>query len=238
MVFRRYGMKSSRREAAPVWQVFLGTQKATGEPQGIVFQSEHARLSGQIAADLRPDIFGELPDDVLAAISGHDAGWQRADEDMLATPMPFLRVPGEQANEYWRESVRMAEERSALAGVVVSRHFCALATSDESHRSFREREEPRREVLESVLGIPGKDLDRYTSAIGFCDVVSLYLCSGAADPVLIPLAHPALASAALAQKVVLEWIEGQPRFSLPVMRPGAVVSAITARPGDVLSWRF
>ena len=59
------------------------------------------------------------------------------------------------------------------------------------------------------------------------------------DPRLRTKAKPVeVFDAALAQKVVLEWIEGQPRFSLPVMRPGAVVSAITARPGDVLSWRF
>src|SRR5689334_8571453 len=105
MVVRRYGLKRSGREARPVWQVFLETQKTGGE-HGVIFQAEHARLSGQIAADLRPEIFGEMPDDVLAAIAGHDAGWQRADEDMLAAPMPFPVVPAEQSNAHWQESVR------------------------------------------------------------------------------------------------------------------------------------
>ncbi len=35
-----------------------------------------------------------------------------------------------------------------------------------------------------------QEWERWTGAIGFCDLLSLYLCSGAADPVELPLGHP------------------------------------------------
>ena len=144
----------------------------------------------------------------------------------------------------WRLSVRLAEERSRLEGVIVSRHFCALSTQDPARRPFADDENPRREAAEQRLELPREDLDRWTAAIGFCDLVSLYLCSGAQDPVELPLAHPSLASDT--RKVVLEWTGGTPRFSSPLVEPGATVSVRVCELWDqgraleqiVLTWEF
>jgi hypothetical protein len=115
-----------------------------------------------------------------------------------------------------------------LRGVITSRHFCALAPDDSAHHAFIEDETRRREQVERTLGIPAADLDRWTDVIGFCDLVSLYLCSGTTEPVELPLAHPALPKSREAPKVSLEWTNGHPRFSSPLVNSGADFS-ITAR---------
>src|SRR5207244_1900951 len=69
-----------------------------------------------------------------------------------------------------------------------------------------------------------EDLDRWTGAIGFCDVVSLYLCSGTRETVELPLGHPGLPESRHARKVLLEWRDGSPRFSSPVIQTGHAVS--------------
>lgn len=238
VILRRETSHAGEGEPQPVWRVFLETQKRTGPPSAIVFQAEHARLAGAIAKCLLPEIFGDLPPDVIDAIAAHDDGWQSADEAGISDPKPFPMVPGEESNTYWHESVRLAEDRSVLAGAIVRRHFCALALGDPSHHAFLAKEAPRAEAVEVRLRIPRSDLDRWTAAIGFCDVVSLYLCSGAVDPVVIPLAHPALPAARDARKVQLQWGEGSLRFSQPVVRPGTRLSAETVAPQALVSWQF
>jgi hypothetical protein len=198
-----------------------------------MLQPEHSRLAGDIAACLRPEVFGELTPEVIEAIRQHDLGWQESDSVQLAAigsmpAKPFPLVPVEEAVRCWAESIRRAERISPIRAIVISRHFCALAQSDPAHREFLADETPRREQLEAGLNVPIGDLDRWTAVIGFCDLVSLYLCSGATDPIELPLAHPALPEARNAAKVVLDWDEGNPRFSSPVVKSGATVS-INAR---------
>jgi hypothetical protein len=232
MIFRHPNITSqndTQPAIRPAWQVFLETQKNVDPPYGIVFQADHARLSGDLAAILNRDVFGPLAPEVVVAIAGHDACWQSGDEAQVATmqkkpPRPFPLLPGEQSNPFWEESVRRAERVSGLTGVIVSRHFCALAGQDPSHRSFLEREQPRREAIERSLGISREDLDRWTAAIGFCDILSLYLCSGTMEPAEFRLAHPALPDSRNAHKVFLDWKNGQPRFSSPLIKAGTAVS--------------
>ncbi len=53
-----------------------------------------------------------------------------------------------------------------------------------------------------------EDLDRWTAALGFCDLVSLYLLSGLSREVEFPLAHPASPEAQTAPRVKMQ-IEGR-----------------------------
>jgi hypothetical protein len=250
MIFRR-ATKSRQSAPRPFWPLFLQTQQGIAPPYGMIFQADHARLSGDLASYLHEDVFGPLPSEVLAAIAQHDAGWQQPDTAQLATiadtpPKPFPLLPREQSNPFWSESVRLAEEVSPLTGVIVSRHFCALGLQDPAHRTFLEEQVPRRDRIEASLGISREHLDRWTAAIGFCDVLSLYLCCGSQDPVAFPLAHPALPDAARAPKVTVSWQEDRPTFSAPVIQARATVSVpVRQRLGngaevrlDMITWEL
>jgi len=235
----------------PAFPVFLELQNLPEPPRVFILQPDHSRLAGEIAQSLRPEIFGELPPEVLDAIREHDFGWERSDRSQFAhiaaqPPRPFPQMAPAETHPCWRESVRRARVSSPVKGVIVSRHFCALASQDPAHRPFAEEENPRRKEIERDLNVPFEDLDRWTAAIGFCDLVSLYLCCGAREAAEFPLAHPSLPAAHEARKVVLDWNGAQPRFSSPILQEGGT-AGVTAweRSGDqpelwpvALEWRF
>jgi hypothetical protein len=209
----------------PAFPIFLELQNLLEAPRTVILQPDHSRLAAEIAQHLRPEIFGELPPEVLGAIREHDFGWERSDRNQLALvanrPLrPFPRLSPEETHPSWRESVRRARDSSPLKGVIVSRHFCALASQDPANRPFADEENPRREQIERDLKLAREDLDRWTAAIGFCDLVSLYLCCGSREPAEFPLAHSSLPAARDARKVVLEWKGEHPRFSSPVVKQG------------------
>jgi hypothetical protein len=165
---------------------------------GYVSQPAHARLAGAIARGLAPDIFGELPSEVLDAIEMHDVGWASIDLTGLEGvtvkhPTSFLACPPRVSVNAWQLSIRQAEARSTLAGIVTSRHFCALAPRerDDDHNIFLNHETNRLRQVEKSAGFDPDDLGRYTAAIGFCDLLSLCLCSGLLGSYGLPLAHPA-----------------------------------------------
>lgn len=247
MIFRRSVQETQRAGARPAFPIFFELQDLPEPPCAVILQPDHSRLAGEIAQHLRGDVFGDLPTEVLAAIREHDFGWESSDRNQLTNirsrPLrPFPKLSPEETHPSWRESVRRAEDSSLLEGVIVSRHFCALASQLPPHFPFAEDENPRRERIERELNISQEDLDRWTAAIGFCDLVSLYLCCGAREPAEFPLAHPSLAHTRQVRKVVLEWVDGQPRFTPPIVEPGVAVCAKAWELPDLrtkeLEWRF
>jgi hypothetical protein len=238
------------------WQAFAKTQQPAplstpGTLAGCITQPAHAALAARLAAALHPGIFGALPADVIEAIGRHDAGW--AEPDLAALehvgekqPHSFLAYPAKDAVDAWRKSIREAEARSALAGILTSRHFCMLAPrdSDPHHAAFAEHESERRIPHEAASSIPSSDLDRYTAALGLCDLLSLYLCSGLTGAVRIPLAHPA--DPASQHTSVTVFFAGETfRFdrtdSEPIMAPGTLLHAdgwVAYAPNVLASQRF
>jgi hypothetical protein len=230
MIFRRASKPPSDPEVWPAFRVFLDSQQTGPGPDAVILQPDHSRLAGEIAARLRPEIFGDLPPEVVEAIAQHDFGWLASDEDQLAhitdtALRPFPALSPEETLPSWIACLRLAETASPLNGVIVSRHFCALAQSDPARGDFAAQQNPRRKHLERELNIPAEDLDRWTAAIGFCDLVSLYLCSGTHDPAEFPLAHPALPTSSDAPKLQVHWADGQPRFEPSPFLRNACLSA-------------
>lgn len=92
----------------------------------------------------------------------------------------------------WRRSIAAAERVSSLAGALTRKHFFLLAPRDRdaAHRQFIEEQAPR--VAEEEARLKGSlhDQERFTAALGFCDLMSLHVCSGSNASVRIPLAHP------------------------------------------------
>jgi hypothetical protein len=86
---------------------------------------------------------------------------------------------------------------------------------------------PRRKKIERALPHSPRDLDRWVAAFGFCDLLSLYLCSGSRSAVTLPLAHPE--DAANARSVTLTWANAHPCLSEPVFYPNVCFFANVTR---------
>ena len=98
-----------------------------------------------------------------------------------------------------------------------------------------------RAPLEAASSVPRDDLNRFTAALGFCDLLSLCLCSGLRGAVQIPLAHPADAASQHAPKVTVSLAGETLRFDQPALAPNSVIHvdgwAVSA-PGVLASHRF
>jgi hypothetical protein len=154
-------------------------------------------------------MFGELPKEVIEIIARHDVGW--ADLDLPALeqvsgkhPDSFLRIAPHCAIAAWDRSIAAAEKVSPLAFHLTGKHFYMLAPRDDDadHRAFMQKYKVRLES-ESVSDYAESDLRRFVAALGFCDLLSLHLCSGSSRPVRIPLAHPADPIAPEAKQVII-----------------------------------
>src|ERR1700710_2018011 len=65
---------------------------------GYISQPAHAALSGMLAASLNGKLFSEVPEEVIAAIGNHDAGWAQPDLAALEDaerifPLSFISTP-------------------------------------------------------------------------------------------------------------------------------------------------
>jgi hypothetical protein len=150
-----------------------------------------------LAVNLTSETFGALPAEVIDAISRHDTGWAMSDLDALEhvaerRPESFIESEAQAAVSAWTRSINEARKQSVLADILTSRHFCLLTPRDgnAAHQEFVRSESGRREEIESRTNFTAKELDRYTAALGFCDLLSLCLCSGLTGTYHLPLAHP------------------------------------------------
>ncbi len=196
----------------------------------------HSKIAGDLARALLPRHFGPLPSEVLQATSEHDFGWAESDYQQIANirnedPRPFLQVSPQVELRSWQRSVCLAHKTPLITRVLISRHFCAIAQRPtQSHAEFLQNETGRRHKMEQQLGVDREQLKRWTDALGFCDLVSLYLCSGVTAPAEFPLAHPAEEYAAQAKKAVAIWEDGTLRFAEALFHPEVLVS------GEILSF--
>jgi Protein of unknown function (DUF3891) len=224
------------------WGLVEATQRSVHLPCLLVPQPAHAVLAGAMADGLRPEIFGELPPEIKRAIQMHDTGWAASDAQQIqrlraegphagkAAPVSFVAVPPAETVEAWTASIDSVEPLSRVGAILVSRHFCLLAQQHlVPHQKFVEGEKLRQRRLEgSTLQSgqkPGADeLDRWTAALGFCDLVSLYLLCGLHNEVEVPLAHPASVEAKTAPRVKMQRQERALRFSPETVRPGCILT--------------
>jgi Protein of unknown function (DUF3891) len=187
-------VRIASESSPPAWELFVASQQATFTH--LVSQPAHAALAGQLSGFLKQAAFGPIPQEVIAVIGRHDRGWFEPDSAAIeqsdrTLPKSFLVVAPEDAIQAWRASIRSAERQSLLAGILTSRHFCLLAPQNNAvHHQFWKEETERRELIERGYS-EFSDLDRFTAAMGFCDLLSLFLCSGVEERAMLPLAHPA-----------------------------------------------
>lgn len=106
---------------------------AGAEQWVLISQVEHARLAGVLAEQWGRDGFAPLEprEELLHAIFHHDDGW--ADWERLpgidpqtGRPLQFTEMPLVESLAIWEDSIASASRFGALAGYVVSSHFCCL----------------------------------------------------------------------------------------------------------------
>jgi Protein of unknown function (DUF3891) len=204
--------------ARGAWESVVHTQTSGMLSDGYISQPAHAILAGQIASILDENLFGSIPASVIDAIAHHDTGWAESDLAALEgkekeAPISFLSVAPEIGVSAWRRSISMAAALSPLAELLTTKHFWLLAPRDGDpvHQEFIKDQELRIQRMDSA-GYPASDVDRFTSALGFCDLLSLHLCSGSASSVRIPLAHPADPGARSAEHVTISVTDGEVRM--------------------------
>jgi hypothetical protein len=213
--------------------VFIDAEKQVNAPFAIIFQAEHSILAGQLALALDGQAFGELPLEVIEATEQHDFGWNISDEGQVEqlgrrSPRPFPDLSVDETLPSWRQSIAHAQHTGPLAYVLISRHFTLLGMGEPGRAEFLRSENERRAEAEHELPYATTDLDRWTAALGFCDLLSLYLCCGSREPAQFPMAHPASPEAAHANRTVLTWQDDSPAFMPAMLKPGSRV-AISVR---------
>ncbi|MCS7032491.1 MAG: DUF3891 family protein [Phycisphaerae bacterium] len=107
----------------------------------LVSQDDHARLAGDLAAELG-GIVQQLDHNVIQAVALHDCGWIEADAapmlDPDGRPMDVFQTPLPRGMQIWRESSRRAlQEAGPRAGLLVSIHSLALS-ANASARLFKQ----------------------------------------------------------------------------------------------------
>jgi hypothetical protein len=233
------GLPGEGKSAGPssAWGRIEAAQRSARLPCLLVPQPAHAVLAGEIAAGLVPASFGELPPEIVRAIQMHDTGWASSDAQQIqrlrsggpqagkAVPVSFVAIPPGEAAEAWTISIDTIEGWSKIGAIIVSRHFSLLAEHDQAHHQrFLQTERLRQRRLENSSMASSEDLERWTAALGFCDLVSLYLVSGLSSPVEYPLAHPSSPQAQTAPRVKME-MEGRTlRFTPEALQAGCTLS--------------
>jgi hypothetical protein len=193
-----------QRQSAPIpaWQAVEKCQRQTAEAWWLIAQTDHAALAGDLAARLDFPSIPSLGSEVIRAIALHDAGWAQFDNDertaaSAGPPLSFLAIPPAQFLIAWTDSINAAASTGSVGEIIVSEHFCRLGRNRLESRSdsredvrrleeFLAKEAGRRGQLRAGLPQSADRLEMLTDVLQFCDLVSLYLCSGADEPAEFP----------------------------------------------------
>jgi len=190
------------RQVSAAWKCIENRQHQRTPSCLLVAQPDHAHLAGDIASHFDTSDFPALPVAVVEAIRLHDEGWGPVDglapdlkvQLIDGAPRGFLNFSPDDVLMCWRRSIERAERVATVGGFIVSRHFVALAqfrlntTHDgeqdrESLEDFIVNETFRQNYLLNTLHAGEHELEYFLHALQFCDVLSLYLCSGVPENV-------------------------------------------------------
>src|SRR5258708_31551216 len=224
--------EDTMRAGDSAWEQVEAAQRRARLPCLLIPQPAHAVLAGELAAGLT--CFGELPPEIQRAIQMHDTGWASSDAQQIqrlrsggphaatVVPVSFIAISPREVQEAWTASIDTVEGFSRTGAMVISRHFSLLAQHDQAHQRFLQAEKARQRRLEGAAN--DVDMERWTAALGFCDLVSLYLLSGLSGEVELPLAHPASPQAQTAPRVRMQTDGKNFRFAPEVVRTALSLS--------------
>ena len=196
------------------WAAVERAQRQVAPAYWLVAQPDHAALAGDLAGAFASPDCPHAGEDVVQAISLHDAGWAKFDlkgdgsdgrpADMnfhprcgvSGKPLSFFEIGPADFTRAWRESIDRAESASELGGVLVSKHFCRLGQGFMHDRStdpgaklvhdFLQAETRRQAKLAKGIDRGRTEVERLVDLLQFCDLLSLYLCCGSNEEVEFP----------------------------------------------------
>jgi len=192
-----------------------GKQKQPAESWWLISQPDHAALAGDLARHIEAPGLPTLSPEILEAITLHDAGWVRFDGgargtandleislpdpmlDARGRPLSFLDMAPVEFLLAWHGSIEDASDTGPTGGLIVSEHFCRIArtrldsridSADDINRleEFLRGESARHANLIRNTRYMAAEIFSFVEVLQFCDLLSLYLCCGATEPVEFP----------------------------------------------------
>jgi hypothetical protein len=192
----------------PAWSAVERQQTAPARAWWLIAQPDHARLSGEIAAHFSAPSFPAVDAQIVHAVATHDAGWNLFESDWSrpprvhrdGRPVSFFEIEPHTFLRAWTASIDRAQEDSPAGAYIVSQHFCWLGEFrleraqdpplvQELIRAFLADERQRQAELADATGVVVAHREQLT-LLQFCDLLSLYLCSGSRQSVEFPQAFP------------------------------------------------
>ncbi|MGC2694273.1 MAG: DUF3891 family protein [Candidatus Angelobacter sp.] len=189
----------------PAWNVVERLQRQAYDCCWMITQPSHAALAGEFAAKMSAAGLPNLGADLVRAIALHDAGWGIPDAQAIMQsrsvsqdcPRSFIACNVREFLAAWGKSIDIAESTGAAGGYIVSRHFWRLAEHRIKHpdendadrnklRRFVDNESKRQKVLATRQSHSAEELELLADVLQFCDLLSLYVCSGARENVEFP----------------------------------------------------
>jgi hypothetical protein len=197
---------STAEKFISAWEAVERTQREDYQECRLITQPSHAVLAAELAREISSPAFPALDSEFLKAIALHDAGWGIPDAQAITksrsvqrqSPQSFIAMPPAIFLAAWEKSIETCEPVSPAGGYAVSRHFYRLGESrlhavQEKNKADRQKleaftrnEERRQKKLAGRQQRSLDELEKLTDVLQFCDLLSLYLCSGAAESVVFP----------------------------------------------------
>ncbi len=190
-------------EFLPAWTIVERLQRQAYDGCWMITQPSHAVLAGDFAAKMTGANLPRMDAAVLRAIALHDAGWGVPDAQAImqsrsvkqGCPRSFVQCSTAEFLAAWEKSIEVAASTGASGGYMVSRHFARIAEQNPAHvpQQDRERvsgflanESARQKQLSASQERNVEELELLTDVLQFCDLLSLYVCSGARENVVFP----------------------------------------------------
>jgi len=196
---------SAADQFLPAWPVVERLQRYKYEQCWMITQPSHAALAGEFAARLTFPNGPTLDQNLIRSIALHDAGWGMPDAQAVArsrsahheTPRSFLETEIAAFLEAWTRSIETALAVCPPGGYMVSRHFHRIAErrlaaaidADRDRKKLQEfaaHESQRQKRLAARQQRSRQELESLTDLLQFCDLLSLYICSGALESAEFP----------------------------------------------------
>jgi hypothetical protein len=181
-------------ETLSAWDAIERKQRQPANDWWLIAQPDHAALSGALAESIDSPDLPALEEDAIQAIALHDDGWAIFDSTVQMNakrPASFLDVATGNFLQAWRGSIERAQQVSALAGLMVSEHFCRIArarpqSSQPLIDEFLQQETERQNQLLHQRSTTAEEMNVLVDVLQFCDLLSLYLCCGSQAGIEFP----------------------------------------------------
>src|SRR5258707_8577383 len=169
----------------------------------MITQPSHAGLAGEFAVRMTGLNLPNMDAPVIRAMALHDAGWGVPDAQAImqsrsvsqGCPKSFIACSVGEFVNAWEKSIDVAASVSPAGGYIVSRHFVRIAehgaaqvagSDRQTVERFLKNETARQRQLAAKQNHSVQELELLTDVLQFCDLLSLYVCSGARDNVEFP----------------------------------------------------